>query len=143
MSRRRIFSRPGGRQVARIDVTNLIDVMMILLIFSIISASFVKESGVQVSRPESSQATPVTGAFVPVAILKSGTVVIAGHAMPLVAVEGEVARALREGGASRVVIQADREAAVGIFTQVMDAARRAGARQVDLAATRATAAGAP
>lgn len=139
MIRHRLFShRSAERQVARIDVTNLIDIIMILLIFSIISASFVKESGVTVDRPESGQATAVTGAFVPLALLKSGAIVLGGRTLPLAAVPGEVQRALREAGATRVVVQADREAPVGLLLNVMDASRRGGARQVDVAAQRAT-----
>jgi biopolymer transport protein ExbD len=138
MIHHRLFShRSAERQVARIDVTNLIDIIMILLIFSIISASFVKESGVTVDRPESGQATAVTGAFVPLALLKSGGIVLGGRTMPLAAVPGEVQRALREAGATRVVVQADREAPVGLLLNVMDASRRGGAKQVDVAAQRA------
>ena len=63
--------RRQGHQPIDLNVIPLIDVVFFLLIFYVISTSFMQESAVSIQRPASTQATTVTGGFVPVAIVKS------------------------------------------------------------------------
>ncbi len=135
MSRRRVFGRRGGgRGVARIDVTNFIDVVLILLIFLVATSSFVSESSVPIDRPRSERAEQGSLAYVTVAVTSSGAVHCSGRAVALEALTDEVARAMRDRGATRVIVQADRSAPVGLTLSVMDRCTDGGAGRVDLAA---------
>jgi biopolymer transport protein ExbD len=130
----RLSRHRGERATARIDVTNFIDIVLILLIFLLATSTFVSESTVPIERPSSDRAEVVGEGFVTVAITGSGTVHCAGHAVDPEALPDEVARSLRDRGAARVVVQADRDAPVGLMVRVMDQCRSAGAARVDLAA---------
>jgi biopolymer transport protein ExbD len=133
--RRRILGR-GERATARIDVTNFIDIVLILLIFLVATSTFVSESAVAVERPRSSRAEETAEAFVTVAVTAAGAVHCAGEPVALAALPDAVARALRDRGAARVVVLSDRQAQVGLTLRVMDLCRDGGAKRVDLAAER-------
>jgi biopolymer transport protein ExbD len=118
---------------AVIEMAPLIDMVFILLIFYIVSTSFVQDAGVVVNRPESRSAKPLTTRYLPVAITKVGTVHVAGRTIAADE-EGPIASALKELGATRVVIQADREVPTGLLLRVLDTCKAAGASDVDVAA---------
>ena len=124
-------SGPG----ATIEMAPLIDMVFILLIFYIVSTSFVQDAGVVVNRPESRSAEPVTSRYLPVAITKLGSVHVAGRTVA----PGDstaIRRALKDANAKRVVIQADREVPTGLLLRVLDTCKAAGALGVDVAALR-------
>ncbi|MFW5752486.1 MAG: ExbD/TolR family protein [Planctomycetota bacterium] len=125
--------RCGQRSQAGVEMASLIDMVFILLIFFIVTTSFIKESGVEIERPTSQRTVSVGGGFVPVAITRSGSVHIAGRG---IAAEDSatVARVLAESGHDRVLIQADRQAPTGLLLRVMDTCRAAGASRVNVAA---------
>jgi len=124
--------RPAGTG-ATIEMAPLIDMVFILLIFYIVSTSFVQDAGVVVNRPESRSAEPVTTRYLPVAITKTGAVYVAGRAIaPDEA--GPIETALKDISATRVVIQADREVPTGLLLRVLDTCKAAGAETVDVAA---------
>ncbi|MEQ6918268.1 ExbD/TolR family protein [Halomonas aquatica] len=132
MRRRRLGSESSD--AGEINLTPMLDVVFIMLIFFIVTTSFVKESGVEIQRPESSSATPLPDAQVMVAISARGAVWVDGEAVDAHRV-GERVAALA-GGQSGVVIQADREATTGLLVEVMDRLRQAGIEDVAVAATR-------
>jgi len=111
----------------------LIDMVFILLIFYIVSTSFVQDAGVTINRPESRSAEPVTTRYLPVAITKLGTVHVAGRSITPDE-EGPIAEALRDIQAKRVVLQADREVPTALLLRVLDTCKAAGAETVDVAA---------
>jgi biopolymer transport protein ExbD len=119
-----------------LNVIPLIDVVFFLLIFYVISTSFVNQTAVPVDRPSSTQATPIAGAFVPVAIVKSGAIQIGAQVVDRAGVRDAVAGAMRDGATTSVVVISDREVPAGLLLQVMDACTAAGATSVDVAATR-------
>ncbi len=112
----------------------MLDVVFIMLIFFIVTTSFIKESGVEIERPESSAATPRPDAQVMVAITPEGAVWVDGRAVDLHRVGNEVAGLVSEEGS--VVIQADRDSTTGLLIEVMDRIREAGVEQVAVAASR-------
>ncbi len=133
----RVLSRSAGeRPAARIDVTNFIDIVLILLIFLIATSTFVTESAVSVDRPRSDRAEDAADSYVTVAITGSGSVHCGGREVSPEALPEEVSRVLRDRGATRVVVLSDREAPVGLTLHVMDLCRDGGAARVDLAAQR-------
>lgn len=132
MRRRRLVA--DGGDANEVNLTPMLDVVFIMLIFFIVTTSFIKESGVEIERPESSAATPQAEAQVMVAITAEGAVWVDGHAVDRHRVGDSVADLVSGDGS--VVIQADREAATGLLIEVMDRIREAGVEQVAVAATR-------
>jgi biopolymer transport protein ExbD len=112
----------------------MLDVVFIMLIFFIVTTSFVKESGVEIDRPESSAATPRPDAQVLVAVSPEGAVWVDGSPVDIHRVGQQVADMLSEDGS--VVIQADRESTTGLLIEVMDRLREAGVDKVAVAASR-------
>ncbi|WP_355661445.1 ExbD/TolR family protein [Halomonas salifodinae] len=132
MRRRRLVA--DGGDANEVNLTPMLDVVFIMLIFFIVTTSFIKESGVEIQRPESSAASPQADAQVMVAITAEGAVWVDGRAVDRHRVGDSVAGLVSGDGS--VVIQADREAATGLLIEVMDRIREAGVEQVAVAATR-------
>ena len=106
-----------------LDLTPLLDVVFILLIFFIVTATFIKEAGVEIDRPEAKTADQKDHAAVLVAIDADNSIWIDQRRVDVRAVRANIARLHAENPAGGVVIQADELASVKIFTVVLDAAR--------------------
>jgi biopolymer transport protein ExbD len=116
-----------------IDITPMLDVVFIMLIFFIVTASFVKESGIEVNRPDASTSTAKPRASILVAINDMGEVWINKRKIEEGQVRANIERLHAENPQGSVVIQADEEAKTKILVAVMDAAREAGVNDVSLA----------
>lgn len=119
---------------AQVNLTPLIDMVFILLIFFIVTSKFSKESGVDVSRPEAQSATPQEIANIMVGIEANGEVWIDGQNVAIASLRAHIEslHALNPEGA--VIIIADRKAPTGLTVQVLDHARLAGVSNVSIAA---------
>lgn len=117
-----------------IDMTPMLDVVFIMLIFFIVTASFVKESGIDVNRPDAPTAVKKSRANILIAINDSGEVWIDKRRVDIRAVQANVERLKAENPQGSVVIQADKAADVDTLIKVMDASRAAGAYDVSIAA---------
>lgn len=113
----------------------LIDMVFILLIFFLVTTSFVKETGVDISRPSSSTALSKTGAILLIGVTKENSLHMDRRAIDIRAVRANVERSLAENPDAAVVIVADKESSTGIVIHVMDQCKLAGAENVSLAAT--------
>ena len=128
--------RKRNREVDETDInlTPMLDVVFIMLIFFIVTASFVKESGIEVNRPNAATAEKKERANILIAITESGQVWIQKRPIDIRAVRANIERLLAENPQGSVVIQADRNSKNGLFVQVMDQARLAGASSISIAA---------
>ncbi|MFC0269415.1 ExbD/TolR family protein [Kushneria aurantia] len=117
-----------------VDLTPMLDVVFIMLIFFIVTTSFVRESGVEIERPEASQASERPDTQVLVAITPEGAVWVDGQAVDSDSV-GERVRAALPDGEGSVVIQADRASQTGLLIQTLDRIRQAGVDNVAVAAS--------
>ncbi|MDR2151862.1 MAG: biopolymer transporter ExbD [Helicobacteraceae bacterium] len=117
-----------------VDMTPMLDIVFIMLIFFIVTASFVKESGISVNSPRASTAQTQDQANVMIAINEAGEIWIDGRMVDIRAIRANVARlkALNPEGA--VVIQADANAKTYLLVEAMDQARQAGVENVSIAA---------
>ncbi|WP_275289111.1 ExbD/TolR family protein [Halomonas elongata] len=131
MRRRRLGT---GDESSEVNLTPMLDVVFIMLIFFIVTTSFIKESGVEIERPESSAASPRPDAQVLVAITPEGAVWVDGEPVDIHRVGPRVAGMVSDEGS--VVIQADRDATTGVLIEVMDRLREADVEQVAVAAQR-------
>jgi biopolymer transport protein ExbD len=130
MRRRRIQEQDD----TEVNLTPMLDVVFIMLIFFIVTASFVKESGIDVSRPDAATAERKERGNILVAISESGQIWIDKRHVDIRAVRANIERMAAENPQGGVVIQADENSKNGILVQVMDAARLAGVEQVSIAA---------
>jgi biopolymer transport protein ExbD len=108
--------------------------VFILLIFFLVNTSFVKETGIEVSRPTASTASVQAKATILIAIDPQNRIFMDHREIDLRAVRANVARALAENPEGAVVVVADKASNTGVAIQVMDGCRVAGAENVSLAA---------
>ncbi len=117
-----------------VDMTPMLDIVFIMLIFFIVTASFVKEAGIDVNRPGAVTAEKKEKASILVAITDKGEIWIDKRPVDVRAVRANIERLRAENPQGSVVIQADKESKNGLLVKVMDAARQAGVENVSLAA---------
>ena len=130
MRRRRL----QDQDETEVNLTPMLDVVFIMLIFFIVTASFVKEAGIDVSRPDAATAERKERGNILVAISETGQIWIDKRHVDIRAVRANIERLAAENPQGSVVIQADENSKNGILVQVMDAARLAGVEQVSIAA---------
>jgi biopolymer transport protein ExbD len=131
MAKRRRISQSGEEET--IQLTPMLDVVFIMLIFFIVTASFVKESGIQVDRPVARSGEQKVRANILIAISKTGEIWIQKKRVDVRSVRTEVESLLAENPKGSVVIQADRKSKNGIFLKVMDQTKLAGAGEIAIA----------
>ncbi len=119
-----------------LNITPLIDMVFILLIFFVVNASFVRETGVEVRRPAAKTAVVQAHAAILVAVTAGGEIWIEKRRIDPRLVQARIARLHAENPKSSVVILADKKAPTGVVLAVLDAARLAGVEHVAVAAAR-------
>jgi biopolymer transport protein ExbD len=119
---------------SEINITPMLDIVFIMLIFFIVTASFVKEAGIDVNRPEAQTAVTQDRGAIFVAISDSGQIWINRRQVDPAAVRANIERLHAENPQGGVVIQADQNATTKLLVTVMDAARQAGVYNVSIAA---------
>jgi biopolymer transport protein ExbD len=127
--------RAETHEDSAIDLAPMLDFVMNLLIFFIIAAAFVHESGIRVNRPAAKTATPEDKGSIFVAVSANNEIWIDREHVDIRRLRGEIERMKRERPKAAVVVQADREARAGVLVEVMDQARLAGVADVAIAAT--------
>ena len=124
----------GGDSEAAIDLTPMLDIVFIMLIFFIVTTAFVKETGVEVQRPSAQSAVQQEGGNILIAIRPNGEVWMEKKRVDFKAVRANVERMLAEAPESAVVVLADAESNTGVLVEVMDQAKLAGAPSISIAA---------
>ena len=127
------FQNLVDEEEANIDMTPMLDVVFIMLIFFIVTASFVKESGIDIQRPSAVTSESKEQASIVVAINEVGEIWIDKRAVDVRSVRANIERLRAENPQGSVVIQADKKSTNGLLVQVMDAARQAGVENVSIA----------
>ncbi len=117
-----------------IDLAPMLDFVLNLLIFFIITTSFIKESGTQVRKPEAMTAEYNRSGNILVAIRPNGDIWLDRKQVELRDVRNIIERFHIERPEDTVVIIADKESQTGVLTQVMDQVRAAGVETVSIAA---------
>jgi biopolymer transport protein ExbD len=117
-----------------IDITPMLDVVFIMLIFFIVTATFVKEAGIDVNRPDAATAVKQEKANILIAINENNEVWIDRRQIDIRAVRPNIERLHAENPQGSVVIQADKESKTETLIKVMDAARSAGVFNIAIAA---------
>ena len=117
-----------------LDMTPMLDIVFIMLIFFIVTTSFVKESGVTVNTPQAQTASNQESANIFIAITGDGEVWIDRRQVDPRSVRAIVARLHADNPEGSVIIQSDESASTGTLVEVMDQVRLAGVRGIAIAA---------
>jgi biopolymer transport protein ExbD len=117
-----------------LNVVPLIDVVFVLLIFTILTSSLTKETGVTVDKPQAQSAGELNRQSILVAITREGTVHVNERQVDLESLQDVLRRMLAENALGEVVLIADRESNTGLLVNVMDACNLAGAKKISVAA---------
>ena len=118
-----------------IDLAPMLDFVMNLLIFFIITAVFVKEIGITVSRPNSANAEKKEAGSIIVAIRPDGEIVIDSRVVDIRAVRANIERLHAQRPEDAVVVAADKGAHTGVLVNVIDQVRQGGVQNVSIAAS--------
>ncbi|MCK9224293.1 MAG: biopolymer transporter ExbD [Candidatus Muirbacterium halophilum] len=118
--------------VTDINISPLIDMMFLLLIFFIVTASFVQESGVEINRPQASSATMLDKQSIIIGVDSSDRIFMGGNEIELSQVRTLVAANLRNEKKSAVIV-ADEKSRSGIVIHIVDECRLAGVEDVSVA----------
>lgn len=127
-------NRNREEEDASIDMTPMLDIVFIMLIFFIVTTSFVKEAGIQVNKPEASNTTKEPSANIFIAIRDTGEVWMDKRQVDVERVGANIERMLAEQPTDVVVIQADTKAEHGVVVEVMDQIKEAGIDKISIAA---------
>lgn len=127
--------RQYAEDLPEIDMTPLIDMVFILLIFFIVATSFVRESGVEVDRPQAASATSKENVSMLIGVTSAGRIYIEGHEIDIQNIKGRMDSFLAEVPGGSVVIAADKSCPTGITIKVLDSCRLAGVKNLSVAAT--------
>ena len=129
--------RRRDQDEAEINITPMLDIVFIMLIFFIVTTSFVKEQGLEVSRPSSSPPKEVKQDKGPIVVkINSGNLIsIKGRILEPQAVEANLEREKAEKPTSPLIIAAHPEADTEALVLILDAAKAAGIESVNVATT--------
>lgn len=131
MSRFREMSAEDGGDTG-IDISPLIDCVFILLIFFIVTTTFVEETGVEVNKPQAASSVQLEKTSILLALTEKGEVVYGGREIGFSGIQPLVKRMLQKEDVP-VVIQADTAAPSGLLIRVIDEANLGGATKVSVA----------
>ena len=118
-----------------VNMTPLIDMVFILLIFFLVTASFTKESGIDVDRPTAQTAVREEQGSLIIGVSKNGEIWIDNQQIEMRSVRAHVEHIHAQNPEGTVIILADRTAMTGTTVEVLDQVRLAGVTNVSIAAS--------
>jgi biopolymer transport protein ExbD len=123
---------------AEINITPMLDIVFIMLIFFIVTTSFVKEKGLEVSRPSSSPPKEIKKSKGPIVVKidANGNITMKGRMLERKAVEANLEREKAEKPDSPLIIAAHPDAETDALVTILDAAEAVGVGSVSVATTR-------
>ena len=127
--RKKIYQEESG-----LDLTPMLDIVFIMLIFFIVTTSFVKESGIEVNRPNAETAERNEKGNILVAISENNEIYIDRRKVELRAIRPNIIRLRVENPEGAVIIQADKASQTGLLVETMDQIRLAGVLEISIAA---------
>lgn len=131
---KQFFNQAQQEEESEINITPMLDVVFIMLIFFIVTATFIKEAGIEVNRPDAQTAVKQEKANILIAIGPNDDIWIDRRQVDVRSVRPNIERLHAENPQGSVVIQADKQSKTDTLIQVMDASRQAGVYNVSIAA---------
>ena len=122
------------REESNLDLTPMLDIVFIMLIFFIVTTSFIKESGIEVNRPNAETAERDQKGNILVAISENNEIFIDRRKVDLRAIRPNIIRLKAENPEGSVIIQAYKASQTGLLVEAMDQIRLAGVQEISIAA---------
>ena len=133
--------RERGDTEQRIDISPLIDMVFILLMFFMVSTTFVKDMKLELDRPTASSATPASTEAIRLYIDNAGDTYLDGQPIRVWVIQSRLRDLLSGAGQQSVLVVTDDQVPAGRLVEVVDQARRAGAQDVGVATVEEAGAG--
>ncbi len=126
--------RRAEEEETQVDLTPMLDVVFIMLIFFIVTASFVKETGIDVNRPPTTDQPPPDqeNKNIVFNVTEGGDIMLEGRRIDVRAVRANVERIHAENPQAKVIIDAHPKAKSEVFVRISDQAREAGVFDISL-----------
>ena len=121
---------------ANVNLTPLIDMVFILLIFFLVTASFTKESGIDVDRPTAQTTVRQEQASLIIGITKEGEIWIDNKQVDIRSIRAHIEQLHAQNPEGTVIIMADKNALTGVTVAVLDQVRLSGVNNVAIAASK-------
>jgi len=126
--------RHAHTEDAEINITPMLDIVFIMLIFFIVTTSFTKETGAVITKPEAEQAVNLRNGTILVGVKSNDDIWMSKRLIELREVRSMVEQAKAENPKGSVVIVADKDSRIGTVTQVMDQVKLAGVEGIAISA---------
>lgn len=130
----RRFTFNKTKEETEINLTPMLDVVFIMLIFFIVTTSFVKEAGIEVNRPSAATSEQKAKANIIVAIKNNNEIWIDKRMVDLRALRANIEKLKALNSQNSIVIQSDKESKTDILIKVMDQIRLAGIKEISISA---------
>ena len=129
------YNEHSSNESPEINISPLVDMVFLLLIFFIVTTVFIEETGVEVQKPKAASAQNLEKKSILLALTADGRIVYGGREVRLSGLRGLISRLLRDQEMP-VIILADEQSRSGVLVDVIDECKLAGAKQVSIAAER-------
>ena len=129
-----IMKKSGQEEAGEIDLTPMLDVVFILLIFFIVTSVFVTEAGIEVSKPEASTVEDTSGDLILIAVGPGGDIWIDGDQIDPRFIRSRFELRLADAPNSAVIIHADQNSNNAQVMLILAAAREANIEDVSISA---------
>ncbi|MCD6450893.1 MAG: biopolymer transporter ExbD [Acidobacteria bacterium] len=126
------FRKKKPREI-KIDIHPLIDVVFLLLIFFMVTTTFVERPGLKLELPKAKSATQERMKELIITVSRNKRVFFQGREVAVSNLESLLKKALAQSETKQVIIRADRKVEYGFIVEIMDFARRSGARGLTIA----------
>ncbi|WP_405324175.1 ExbD/TolR family protein [Fibrobacter sp.] len=129
------FNLPRRKQKdVGIEMGPLMDIVFILLIFFVVTSSFTRETGVDVTKPQAQSASQLEKENLLIAITREGTIHMNERQVDLASLQDILKQSLAKAPGREAVVIADKESETGVLVQVIDMCNLAGVKKVSIAA---------
>ena len=129
------FNLPRQKQKDMgIEMGPLMDIVFILLIFFVVTSSFTRETGVDVTKPQAQSASQLEKENLLIAITREGTIHMNERQVDLASLQDILKQSLAKAPDREAVVIADKESETGVLVQVIDMCNLAGVKKVSIAA---------
>ena len=129
------FNLPRRKQKdVGIEMGPLMDIVFILLIFFVVTSSFTRETGVDVTKPQAQSASQLEKENLLIAITREGTIHMNERQVDLASLQDILKQSLAKAPDREAVVIADKESETGVLVQVIDMCNLAGVKKVSIAA---------
>ena len=117
-----------------IDISPLLDVVFILLIFFVVTSTFTKETGLEIDKPEAGSASALEQKSILLGVPSDGNVFLGDDQLGLLELESRLRVVLGKDEERPIVLVSDRAVSTGYLVRVMDACKKAGALKISISA---------